>query len=134
MTTLWTTFWRTFAQLALAGVLALQGLDWSDLGHVEANAFSVGLVILAAALGGLVAVLWAFAKSPASTALEKGLRSAAEVVAGGLGAVLVNESTDWVATEHLIIGLIGTAVMAFAVTYFQYQGGVEPAPPIAVSE
>jgi hypothetical protein len=121
MMTYWQIFWRTFAQLALAGVLALQGLDFTDLANVEANAFSIGVVVLAAGIGGLVAVLWAFVQSPADSALEKGLRSAAETIAGGLGALAINTGTDWVSTSRLIVGMLGAAAVAFLVTYFQYQ-------------
>lgn len=111
---------RTFAQVVLAGILALQGLDWGDVGNVEANAFSIGLVVAAGLLAGVIAAGTAYARSPAATTLGKAVRSFVQAVVGGLGAVVINEGTDWVDTGHLVVGLLGTAVLAFVVTYLQY--------------
>jgi hypothetical protein len=117
----WSIFWRTFGQLALAALLAVQGLNWTDPEKVKINATTLGVALLAAAVGGLVAVLWAFAASPAATALEKAIRSAAQAAAGGLGALALNSAADVVSVPTLLLGIAVSVVFAFAITYFQNQ-------------
>jgi Na+-transporting NADH:ubiquinone oxidoreductase subunit NqrB len=118
---LWNIFWRTFAQLALAALLAVQGLDWTNAADVKVNGTTLGVALLAAVLGGLVAVLWAFAATPASTAVEKAVRSAAQAAAGGLGAIVLNTVADVVAVPALLLGIAVSVAFAFAITYFQNQ-------------
>lgn len=124
MTNLWNIFWRTFAQLALAALLAVQGLDWTNIADVKVNATTLGISLGAAALGGVVAVLWAFGASPATTAVEKAIRSAAQAAAGGLGAIVLNSMADVIALPAALLAVAVSVVFAFAVTYFQNQ----PAP------
>lgn len=121
MVSYWSIFWRTFAQLALAAVLAVQGLNWTDPEEVKVNATTLGIALLAAAVGGLVAVLWAFAGSPAASATEKAVRSAAQAAAGGLGALALNSAADVLAVPTLLLGIAVSIVFAAAVTYFQNQ-------------
>lgn len=123
---LWSIFWRTFAQLALAALLAVQGLDWTNAADVKVNGTTLGVALLAAALGGVVAVLWAFGATPATTAVEKAIRSAAQAAAGGLGALVLNSVTDVLAVPALLLGIGVSVVFAFAITYFQNQN--QPAP------
>jgi hypothetical protein len=121
--TLWSIFWRTFAQLAAAALLAVQGVDFLA-GDVVNNATALGLALLMAFIGAVIAVLYAFARSPAVSALDKALRSAAQALAGGLGALILNEAADLLALPKFLLGLAVTVVLAFAITYFQNQGPV----------
>lgn len=121
MKALWSIFWRTFAQLSLAALLAVQGLNWTDPDTVKVNATNLGIALLAAVLGGLVAVLWAYGSSPASTAIEKAIRSAAQAAAGGLGAIVLNSVADVLTIGHLLVAVAVSVVFAFAITYFQNQ-------------
>jgi hypothetical protein len=125
MMSYWSIGWRTFAQLATAVIAGAQVYDWTN-GSKGAGFALVGFGLLAAAIGAVVAVLWAFVGSPASTAVEKALRSAAQAAAATLGGLAINASTDWVSTQAVFVsGGIGI-VLAFALTYFSYQ-----APPPA---
>lgn len=123
----WNIFWRTFAQLAAAALIAVQGLDFVTSDGLRNNGLALGLAILAAFIGAAVAVLIAFATSPASTSLEKALRSAAEKLAGGLGVVVVSEVGDLIALPKVLLAVVVAAVLAFLITYFQNQG-VVPQP------
>lgn len=125
---LWSIFWRTFAQLALAVLLAVSVPELIDETWIKNTAEAVGVGLLGAFIGGLVAVLWSFAGSPASTATGKAIRSAAQALAGVLGAVVITTTTDILTLPAVLLGGLVTTVLAFAVTYFQYQGSV-PAPP-----
>lgn len=118
---LWQIFWRTFAQLALAALLAVQGLNWTEASDVKVNATTLGVALLAAVIGGVVAVLWAFAASPAATALEKAVRSAAQAAAGGLGAIVLNGVADVISLPAVLVGVAVSVVFAFLITYFQNQ-------------
>lgn len=118
---LWNIFWRTFAQLALAALLAVQGLDWTNAADVKVNGTTLGVALLAAVVGGVVAVLWAYAATPATTSVEKAIRSAAQAAAGGLGVLVLNSLADVVKVPALLIGIAVSVVFAFAVTYFQNQ-------------
>ncbi len=128
MTSLWSIFWRTFAQLALAALLAVQGLNWTNPDDVKVNATNLGIALLAAVVGGIVAVLWAYAGTPATTAVEKAVRSAAQAAAGGLGAIVLNELGDVLELPTLLIGVAVSVVFAFFITYFQNQ-----VPPVTTA-
>jgi len=128
MTNLWSIFWRTFAQLALAALLAVQGLNWTNPDDVKVNATNLGIALLAAVVGGLVAVLWAFAGTAATTAVEKAVRSAAQAAAGGLGALALNSVADVIQVPALLIGIAVSVVFAFLITYFQNQ-----VPPVTTA-
>lgn len=116
----WQIFWRTFAQLSAAALVTLQGLDWTVEGF-NASSSKAGLALVLALIGALVAAGWAFVSSPATTALNKGLRSAVQAILGGIGAVVVNTWADVVAMERIVVPTIVAAVLAFGITYFQNQ-------------
>lgn len=122
----WKIFWRTFAQLELAVVLAAQAMDWSTAGNQFAlNTDKLGALSLMALLGALIAALWAWGLSPATSAIQKATRSAIQALAGGLGAITINSVADIVALKTLLVPLVLAVVFAFAVTFFQNQA---PAP------
>lgn len=121
-------FWRTFAQLALAVLLAVQGLEWVDSGAINVNFETLGLGLLGAFIGAVVAVLWAFGLTAAVSALDKALRSAAQAAAGGLGAIVLNEAADLFELPVVLLGIAVSVVFAFAITYLQYQGPTPPTP------
>ena|SRR6185436_17970905 len=125
---LWSIFWRTFAQLALAALLAVQGLNWTNPEDVKVNATNLGIALLAAVVGGLVAVGWAYSGTPATTAIEKAKRSAVQAAAGGIGAIALNQVADVLAFPTLVIGVAVSVVFAFFITYFQNQAPPAPVP------
>lgn len=126
--TLWSIFWRTFAALASAALLAFEGVDILN-GDVRANVTLVGLGLLAAGGGALVAVLIAIGKKPATSALEKAIRAAVEKAAGVIGVFVYNSTADLVNDGRLLQAGIGAVVLAFAITYFGAQA--PPVPPTA---
>jgi predicted MFS family arabinose efflux permease len=118
---------RTFAQLATAVIAGAQVYDWTN-GDKGVGFALVGFGLLAALIGALVAMLWAYVSSPATTALEKALRSAAQAVAATLGGLAINSGADLVATKALLVSGAIAVVLAFALTFLQYQSPT-PAPP-----
>jgi hypothetical protein len=124
--TYWSIFWRTFAGLATAALLAAQGYDWAS-GDYKARATQLGFALLVALAGGLIAAGWAFVRSPAVTALDKAIRSAVQFVLGAGAGVVVNTFADLVSVGKLVVPAIIGALLAFAVTYFSNQGTVPPA-------
>ena len=116
----WTIGWRTFAQLAGAALLTLQGLDWTVEGF-NASSSKAGLALVLALIGALIAVGWAFVSSPAASAVQKAIRSGVEAILGGVGAIVVNEWADVVDLQRLVVPTLVAAVLAFGVTYFSYQ-------------
>jgi hypothetical protein len=125
---LWSIFWRTFAQLTLAVLLAIQVPDLFDPTWIRDTAEALGVGLSVAAIGGVVAALWAFAASPATSALAKAIRSAAQSIAGTLGGIVITTTTDLLTVPKVLVGGAVTTVLAFAITYFQYQGSVPPEP------
>ena len=121
-------FARTFAQLAGAALLAVQGYDWTSSDQIQNNGYILGLALLAAVIGSLIAAGWAFIGTPANTAVGKSVRSAIEKVIGGLGAVAFNSFADVVEFSRLIPSLLIAAVLAFAITYLSYVA-LPAAPP-----
>jgi predicted MFS family arabinose efflux permease len=126
MLTYSTIFFRTFAQLATAVIAGAQVYDWTN-GEKSAGFALVGFGLLAALIGAVVAVLWAFVSSPATTALQKAFRSAAQAVAATLGGLAINSSADLVATKAVLVSGAIAVVLAFALTFLQYQSPT-PAP------
>lgn len=122
-------FVRTFAALAGAGLLAVQGYDWSSSDTIRNNGYALGLMLLSAVVGSIVAVAWAFVASPAGTALEKGFRAAVEKVVGGLGAVAINSQADLVGMGKLIPSVLIAAALAFFVTLLSYVSPPKVTPP-----
>lgn len=124
---LWSIFWRTFAQLELAVVLAAQGMDWAtDSGKWTLNADKLGAMTLGALVGGVIAVLWSWATTPASSAVQKAFRSAAQAAAAVLGGLVFNSFADVASAAAIVVpGVVGI-VLAFLVTYFQNQGELPP--------
>src|SRR5688500_8390601 len=100
----WSIFWRTFSQLASAGLLALGGLDLFT--EVSAGATAIGLVLLSSAVGGLVAAGWAFRSSPAVSALDKAIRSAVEKLLGVIVLFTYNSIEDVVNNGRLLVASV----------------------------
>lgn len=116
----WNIFWRTFAQLAAAALIAVFGTDL--VVDIKTQGMGVLLALVSAAVGGLAAVLWAFIRTPATTPLEKAMRSAAEKLVGVLAAIPVNAAADLVAMPRLILVGLAAVIASFVITYFQNQG------------
>lgn len=113
-------FARTFAQLAGAALIAVQGYDWTSGDQIQNNGYILGLALLAAVIGAVIAAGWAFIGTPAATPVGKATRSAIEKVLGGLGAVAFNSVADVVEFSRLIPSLAIAAVLAFVITYLSY--------------
>lgn len=124
--TLFTIGWRTFIALLAPYFLALTTVDW--LTDWRAPLVALGLGVLTAAMGALVAVLWAWRRGTAISALDKAIRAAIEKVAAGLGTVAFNSVADLMTFPNLMRLLIPSAIGAFVVTYLGYLGAV-PAKP-----
>lgn len=111
-------FGRTAGALALTVLLAAQTLDWSDQDKVIASGTIVAFGLLAALIGGLLAVGWAFVATPAVTALGKALRAAVQaLIAAPLAGVVISSTSDFVELEKLVIPTIAAVVLAFLVSY-----------------
>ncbi len=127
-----TIFIRTFAGLALVALLAAQGADWTDTGDLAVNAQVLGFALLMAAIGGLIAVGWAFIGSPAVTPIGRALRSAVQALLGTPIAVYVIDSgDDFGGLADLIVPALIAAVLAFVVTYLS---NLSPAPSSTATE
>lgn len=128
--TLWSVFWRTFAQLFAPYVAAAMVVDWLSDYRIGAVQLAIGFFM--AAVGGVIAVLIAMKSGLAQTAIAKAFRSGLEALVTVLGGVVVNELADFVTLPRVLIpGLIGV-VLAFGLTYFQNQGAL-PTPPVPSS-
>lgn len=117
----WQIFWRTFAQIALPVLLTAQGYVWATTADAKINATSIGLGLLAAFVGALVAVGIAYGSTPAATAAGKAVRSGVEALVGVAGALVFNSVDDVLQTGTVIAGGVAAIILAMAVTYFQYQ-------------
>jgi hypothetical protein len=118
-------FTKTAAALALTVFLAAQTLDWSDKDTVIASSTIVAFGLLGAVIGGLIAVLWAFAGTPAVTAVGKALRSAVQaLLALPIAGVVLNETSDFVELEKLVIPTVAAVVLAFLVSYLSNRNPV----------
>jgi uncharacterized membrane protein YfcA len=85
----------------------------------------VAFGLLAALVGGLLAVGWAFVSTPAVTAVGKGLRSAVQaLLAAPIAAVVINNTSDFVDIEKLFIPMIASVILAFLVSYLSNKNAV----------
>jgi hypothetical protein len=116
-------FWRTFAQLATGVLSAALLVDWTT--DYKASATVVGLGLLTALIGGVVAAGWAYVKSPADTPLQKAVRSLVQFVVSGVAAISINSVADLVSFPRLAVPIAVGAVLSFALTFLQNQGAVE---------
>lgn len=111
-------FTRTAGTLALTVFLAAQTLDWSNQDKIVASGTIVAFGLLAALIGGLVAVGWAFVGTPAVTALGKALRSAVQAaIAAPLAGIVITKTSDFVEVQTLLIPTAAAVVLAFIVSY-----------------
>ena len=119
-------FTKTAGALALTTLLSAQTLDWSDKDKVIASGTIVAFGLLGALIGGLIAVAWAFVATPAVTAVGKGLRSAVQaLLALPIAGVVIDEASDFVTVEKLLIPTACAVVLAFLVSYLSNR---TPAP------
>jgi len=119
----WNIFWKTFAQLATGVMSAALLVDWST--DYKPGLTTVGLGLLAAGIGGVVAAGHAYYGTPAADAIGKATRSFIQFFVGGLGAIALNSVADFTTLPKLAVPLAAGAVLSFALTFFQYQGAVE---------
>lgn len=125
MKTYVTIFARTTAGLALTALLAAQAADWSGEGFTV-SASVLGWALLAAVIGGLIAVGWAFVQSPAMTPVGKAVRSAVQALLGApIAAVVIDSTSDTHQLGDLLVPTVVLVVLAFAVSYLS---NVAPAP------
>lgn len=117
-------FTRTFLVLAGAVLLAVQGLEWADSSLIGNNVLTLGLGLLSAAVGGLLAVGAAYLIHPSASKLEKAVRAFVEKVLAGAGVVAFSTAADLVAFGKLLPPLLVAAAFSFAITYIS----TEPPP------
>lgn len=120
-------FWKTFCTLAAGAVAAVQGLDILTGNGLRDNGTALGLGLLMAVIGGVVAAGTAYVRSPATTALQKAVRAAVQAAVGVLGTVVLNSMADLFALQRVLIAGASAVVLAFVFTYFQNQGTVSDA-------
>lgn len=113
-------FVRSFAQLAAAALIAVQGFDWASGDEIANNGYALGLALLAALIGALVAAGWSFVGTPATTPLGKAIRTAIEKIIGGIGVVAFNSAADVVQFGHILPPLLIAAALSFVITLLSY--------------
>jgi hypothetical protein len=121
-------FTRTFLVLAGSVLLAVQGMEWADSSLIGNNILTLGLGLLAAAVGGLLAVAAAYVIGPATTKFQKSVRAFLEKIVAGVGVVAFSTVADVVAFGKLVGPLLIAAVFAFAITYISTEPPPEPSP------
>lgn len=125
-------FVKTAGALALAALVAAQGMDWAG-DAVGTNAAVLGWSLLGAAIGGLIAVAWAFVSSPAVTPVGRALRSAVQaIVTSPLAALAYDKLADVDSAIELAVPTLIYAVLAFFVSYlgnFAGSGATTAAKP-----
>jgi hypothetical protein len=117
-------FARTFLVLAGSVLLAVQGLAWADKTLIGNNALTLGLGLLSAVIGALLAVAAAYLVRPSGSKLEKAVRAFLEKVIAGIGVVTVSSLADLVAFGKLLPPLLIAALFSFLITF----ASTEPAP------
>ena len=111
-------FTKTAGALALTVFLAAQTLDWSDQEKVIASATIVAFGLLAAGIGGLIAVAWAFVGTPAVTPVGKALRSAVQALLGlPIAGAVITSMSDFVTVQKLLVPTVAAVILAFLVSY-----------------
>lgn len=118
-------FSRTFLVMTGAVLVAVQGLQWVNPEALGNNITTLGLGLLSAVVGGVLAVAAAYLIHPSATKLEKAFRAFLEkVLAGGL-VVTFSSVAELVAFGKLLPPLLIAAAFSFVITYIS----VEPPPP-----
>ena len=116
-------FVKTFLSLAGAALLAVGGLDFVT--DYAASFNHLGLLLAAAALAAVIAVGWAYVKSPAITAEDKALRQFVEAVLVFAGAFVLNTWADWVNFGKALGPVIVTTILTVGGTYLANKGNPE---------
>jgi len=117
-------FTRTFLVLAGAVLVAVQGLEWADPTLIGNNVLTLGLGLLSAAIGGVLAVAAAYLIHPSASKLEKAIRAFLEkIVSAGL-VITFSTVADLVAFGKLLPPLLVAAAFSFVITFIS----VEPPP------
>ena len=118
-------FTKTAGALALTVFLAAQTLDWSDQEKVISSATIVAFGLLAAAIGGAIAVAWAFVGTPAVTPVGRALRSAVQALLGlPIAGAIITSTEDFVTVQKLLVPTICAVVLAFLVSYLSNRNPV----------
>lgn len=123
-------FAKTAGALALTVFLAAATLEWTDKNTVIASGTIVAFGLLAAVIGGLIAMLWAFVGTPAVTPVGKALRSAVQaLLATPLAGMVIDSTNDFVDVEKLIVPTVAAVIIAFIVSYL---ANANPVPTTTV--
>lgn len=110
-------FLRTAGVLALTALLAAQSLEWTE-DALPASGAILGWSLLAAIVGGLIAVGWAFVKQPATTALGRAFRASVQALLGApIAGLIVESRTDLVSASGLVVPTIAAVLIAFGISY-----------------
>ena len=118
-------FLRTAGALALTALLAAQTMAWTK-DQLPASATILGWSLLAALVGGLVAVAWAFVGQPATSALGRALRSGVQaLLAAPIAGAAIHSYNDVIAIGDLVVPTAAAVLIAFGVSYLS---NLSPAP------
>lgn len=118
-------FWRTFAALESAVLVAAMAWDWAT--DFKVNVSKLAFLSLAPLAGAIGAAGWAYVRTPAATAGGKALRAGAEKLLAGAGLLVINNWADVLTLPNLVVPILISAVLSFGVTLLSYQG--EPPVP-----
>ena len=112
-------FTKTFAALAATALLAAQALKWDTPADVRTSAMVLAFSLIMAAIGGVLAVLWAFVGQPAVTPLGRAIRSAVQALLAAPATVLVANAagwTDFAQLSNMLVPTVVAVVLAFLIS------------------
>lgn len=122
---------RSF-MLALAPTLvAASAINWFG-GEAKLGAVKLTLAVVAAAVVGVIAYLVALTPRNPTTALQKGITHALQMLVAGLGTVALAEATGAAAIEfvHQIAGIVVAALLGGLASFSQnLSEDLAPGPP-----
>lgn len=115
-------FWRTFAALESAVLVAAMAWDWADVTNFKVNVGKLAFLSLAPLAGAVGAAVYAWRNTPATTAFGKAIRAAVEKAGAGVALLVVNNWADVLTLPNLLVPILIATVLSFVVTLLSYQG------------
>lgn len=113
-------FWRTFAALESAVILAAMGWDWAT--DFKVSVSKLAFLSFAPLIGAVGAAGYAYTRTPAPTALGKAIRAFVEKAVAGVALIAVNSFADVLTLPNLLVPIVIASVLSFIFTYLSYQG------------
>lgn len=109
-------FVKTFEALAAAALIGAAGYSWAT-DQAVSSATLLGWSLVGAAIGAVIAVLYAVATQPATTRLGRSLRSGVQALLGTPLAALVVDGVDSQADVTAAVPLVVPAVVMFVLAF-----------------